>query len=233
MPADGRPRPAAQRRGAEYAAAGNAGRRTGDRRCRRPQAGRTPAHHSGGGPRRQLCRRRRCSGAAAGRAAAARACSHRRSCRSSRCWSARWSCRSRRSCPCRASCPAVAMVTPERAAVEPPVSRRAGGAGGGQAVGARRGRERPRWAMGGGWPWSALTMMSPNCSGSVSRPRVSIGSWNGCVRRGRRLADLPGRGVEVLAADGVGHVDGGHVAATPASAGRARRGCCSRAGPGS
>jgi hypothetical protein len=25
--------------------------------------------------------------------------------------------------------------------------------------------------------WPTLTTMSPNCSGSVSRPRVSIGSW--------------------------------------------------------
>ena len=35
---------------------------------------------------------------------------------------------------------------------------------------------------GGGWPGSALTMMSPNCSVVVSRPRASIGSSNGCVR---------------------------------------------------
>ncbi len=29
---------------------------------------------------------------------------------------------------------------------------------------------------GGGWPGSALTMRSPNCSGVVSRPSVSMGS---------------------------------------------------------
>src|SRR5262245_44121054 len=35
---------------------------------------------------------------------------------------------------------------------------------------------------GGGWPGAALTMRSPNCSGVVSRPRVSMGrsnAWNG------------------------------------------------------
>src|SRR5262249_46293797 len=29
-------------------------------------------------------------------------------------------------------------------------------------------------------PWSTLTMMSPNCSGRLSRPSVWIGSWNDC-----------------------------------------------------
>src|SRR5262249_29986136 len=29
------------------------------------------------------------------------------------------------------------------------------------------------------WLPRALTTMSPNCSGSASRPRVSMGSWNG------------------------------------------------------
>src|SRR5262249_3126895 len=38
-------------------------------------------------------------------------------------------------------------------------------------------------AGGGGWPGAALTMSSPNWSGGVSRPRVSMGSSNGCVRR--------------------------------------------------
>ena len=57
----------------------------------------------------------------------------------------------------------------------------------------------------------ALTMMSPNCSGLLSRPSVSSGNWNGCERAAGRLADLPGRRIEILAADRVGHVDGGHV----------------------
>ncbi len=30
--------------------------------------------------------------------------------------------------------------------------------------------------------WPTLTMISPNCSGSVSRPRVSMGSWKGWLR---------------------------------------------------
>src|SRR5207245_1189218 len=30
--------------------------------------------------------------------------------------------------------------------------------------------------------WAALTMISPNCSGSVSRPNVSMGSWKGWPR---------------------------------------------------
>ena len=62
-----------------------------------------------------------------------------------------------------------------------PCVERAGGAEGGQAVGARRGRE-GALGGGGGWPWSALTIRSPNCSVVVSRPRVSIGSSSGCVR---------------------------------------------------
>ena len=49
--------------------------------------------------------------------------------------------------------------------------------------------------------------------------------------RGRRLADLPGGGVEVLAADRRWPRRWRSCSATPASAGRARRGCCSRARP--
>ena len=53
-------------------------------------------------------------------------------------------------------------------------------------------------------------MMSPNCSGVVSRPSVSIGSSR-MREGGRRLPDLAGGCVQVLAQNGVGHVVGRHA----------------------
>ena len=58
-----------------------------------------------------------------------------------------------------------------------------------------------------------LTMMSPNCSG-VAEPAQRVDRQ--LERTGRRGAGgwpiWPGRRIQVLVADGVGHVDGGHVA---------------------
>ena len=39
--------------------------------------------------------------------------------------------------------------------------------------------------------WTALTMISPNCSGSVSRPSVSMGSWKGWPRDAGGLPICP------------------------------------------
>ena len=81
-------------------------------------------------------------------------------------------------------------------------------------------------------PGSVLTMMSPNCSASCSRPSVVIVNWN-CWPVGHgRLADLAGGDLHVLLLNGRDHVDRRSGCGTPASAGRARRACCSRAGPG-
>ena len=80
-------------------------------------------------------------------------------------------------------------------------------------TGPRRRRSPPRRLPAARrWLWPTLTMMSPNCSGSVSRPSVSIGNWNDWPAPIGRLADLAGGRLDVLAADRVGHVDGGHVA---------------------
>ena len=49
--------------------------------------------------------------------------------------------------------------------------------------------------------------------------------------RGGRLAELPGRCIDILAADRVRHIDRASCCATPISADRARCGCCNRAGP--
>ncbi len=63
-------------------------------------------------------------------------------------------------------------------------------------------------------PWApapTLTTMSPNSSASVSRPLVLMVSWN-CWPRGHgRLADLPGRHLDVLLGDGGDHVEGVEV----------------------
>ena len=57
-----------------------------------------------------------------------------------------------------------------------------------------------------------LTMICSNCSGSIRRPRVLIGTWSCCPVGHRGLANLAGRHLGVLAADGQGHVGGRHVA---------------------
>ena len=56
-----------------------------------------------------------------------------------------------------------------------------------------------------------LRMMSANCSGSMSRPRVLMVSWNCWPWRDRLLADLPGRHLDVLLGDGGDHVHGAEV----------------------
>ena len=59
---------------------------------------------------------------------------------------------------------------------------------------------------GGAGAQLALTMMSPNCSGVLSRPRVLIGSSKAWPRGDGRLADPARRRIQVLVADRVGDV---------------------------
>ena len=184
--------------------------------------------------RRRSWRRRRCSSAPPVVVPPpARAASPVRAGRRRRVVS-RWSCRSRRSLPV----PGVVsrplpMVTPEVACCRAPCRR---GPAGGPPQGGQAGGRRVESVTGalvgeGGWPWPTLTMMSPNCSVVVSRPRVSIGSSNGCVRVDGRLAELPGRARPGSGCGWRWPRRWRSCSATPASADRARRGCCSRARP--
>ena len=198
-------RPAAHRRGAEYAAAGNAGRRTGDRRSA-PQAGRTPVHHSGGGPAAG------CGAAdalgAPGRRPPARACSH----------PGHAGRRAAGQIGGRAALEGLARTgrrVPRchgaaRGAAVSPCVEGAGGAEGGQAVGARRGRE----GRAGRWGWLALVGLDDQVAELLRGGEPAQGVDRQLERLrpgGRLLAQHPGRGVEVLVADGVGHVEHGHV----------------------
>ena len=54
--------------------------------------------------------------------------------------------------------------------------------------------------------------MSPNCSGSISRPSVLIVNWKFWPVGHRRLADLAGGHLDVLLLQRVDHVVGRHVA---------------------
>ena len=58
----------------------------------------------------------------------------------------------------------------------------------------------------------ALTMMSPNCSGLLSRPKVSIGNSKSLTRVGWRLTDPSRRRIQVLVAYRIGDIDGGNIA---------------------
>ena len=58
----------------------------------------------------------------------------------------------------------------------------------------------------------ALTTIDPNCSG-VAEPAQRVDRQLERLAPGRgRLADLPGGRIDVLAADGAGHIHGGHAA---------------------
>ena len=77
----------------------------------------------------------------------------------------------------------------------------------------RPARSGPRRAGGRCRPSaSVLTIMSPNCSASVSRPSVLIVYWNTWPVGDRRLADLAGGDLDVLLLDGRDHVGGRQVA---------------------
>ena len=205
---------------------------------RRPRAGRGAA--AGRGRRRRSCRRRRSSPPPpasrcvppvdAAVLPLGETADGRRSWRGRRVTGGRRSAvADRRRCPGRAVPPPV----------ERSVRRRRGAAVGPRAAGAvaaadPRGRRRSPPRTGPGWARSAgstLTMMSPNCSGSVSRPRVSIGSWKACPGGAGRLADLPGGAPRGSGCGSRWPRRWRSCCAPPASAGRARRGCCSRAGP--